>query len=61
MDADKTAVMEKLSDDYRRSCEKSARKELHDIVDKYFDSPDISAVRKNTMFTVIVNLLKVQG
>ena len=44
MDADKTAVMEKLSDDYRRSCEKSARKELHDIVDKYFDSPDISAV-----------------
>ena len=59
MDADKTPIMEKLSDDYRRSCEKSARKELHDIVDTYFDSPDISVVQKNTMFTVIVNLLKI--
>lgn len=51
--------MEKLSDDYRHSCEKSARKELHEIVDTYFDSPDISTIQKNTMFTVIVNLLKV--
>ena len=46
MDADKTAIMQKLSDDNRRSCEKSARKELHDIVDTYFDSPDISVVQR---------------
>ena len=52
MDADKAAIMEKLSDDYRHSCEKSARKELHEIVDTYFDSPDISTIQKLSLIHI---------
>ena len=59
MSESKAAEMEKLSEEYRRSCERSARKEIHDIVDAYFDAPHISAGEKDTMLNVVVNLLKV--
>ena len=59
MREDITAEMEKLNEEYTRSCERSARKEIHDIVDAYFDAPHISAEEKDTMLNVVVNLLKV--
>lgn len=42
MSESKAAEMEKLSEEYRSSCERSARKETHAIVDAYFDAPHVS-------------------
>lgn len=42
MSESKAAEMEKLSEEYRSSCERSARKEIHAIVDAYFDAPHVS-------------------